>query len=111
MSAIEDIAAERQRQIRSEGWSPDHDDEHDGGELAAAAACYAGHAANTTAENVATAGLPPGEWPWDLNSWKPSTARRDLVKAGALIVAEIERLDRAAHTEAALERARQTCNS
>jgi hypothetical protein len=35
-------------------------------------------------------------WPWDLKWWKPTTPRRDLVKAAALIVAEIERLDRAA---------------
>ncbi|MEB3421767.1 hypothetical protein VK682_24660 [Salipiger manganoxidans] len=35
-------------------------------------------------------------WPWDRKWWKPTTPRRDLVKAGALIVAEIERLDRAA---------------
>jgi hypothetical protein len=28
--------------------------------------------------------------------WKPTNRRRDLVKAGALILAEIERLDRAA---------------
>ena len=33
-------------------------------------------------------------WPWSLDWWKPKDPRRDLVRAGALIVAEIERLDR-----------------
>lgn len=33
-------------------------------------------------------------WPWSREWWKPKNPRRDLVKAGALIVAEIERLDR-----------------
>ena len=31
-----------------------------------------------------------------LAKWQPTTSRRDLVKAGALVLAEIERLDRAA---------------
>lgn len=35
-------------------------------------------------------------WPWDESWWKPTTPRRDLVKAAALILAEIERLDRMA---------------
>lgn len=39
---------------------------------------------------------PPRNWPWHRVWWKPSTRRRNLVKAGALILAEIERLDRAA---------------
>jgi len=34
-------------------------------------------------------------WPWGKEWWKPSDRRRDLVKAGALIAAEIDRLDRA----------------
>lgn len=40
-AAIERIAAERTRQIEREGYTPEHDDTHDGGELALAAACYA----------------------------------------------------------------------
>ena len=38
--AIKDIEAERQRQKISEGWTPAHDDTHDGNEIALAAACY-----------------------------------------------------------------------
>lgn len=93
VSAIDDIAAERRRQVEAEGWTPDHDDEHGDGSLAAAAATYAFSAA--TADRF-LAHDPIGFWPWAAEWWKPSTPRRDLVKAGALIVAEIERIDRAA---------------
>lgn len=87
-SAVDEIAAERRRQIEVEGWTPEHDDQHIRGELAAAAACYAhfGWMARRA----------PTEWPWDAEWWKPKDRRRDLIRGGALIVAEIERLDRAA---------------
>lgn len=84
------IAVERQRQTDVEGWTPEHDNEHELGELATAAACYA---------------LPDiyeEWWPWAPTWWKPSGEYegagriRDLVKAGALIAAEIDRLQREA---------------
>lgn len=78
--ALSDIAAERRRQIEVEGWTPEHDDAYVHRDLAKAAACYAtGHV---------------DRWPWSLKWWKPSNYRRSLVKAGAIILAEIERLDR-----------------
>lgn len=91
MPAIDDIAAERQRQIDAEGWTPEHDDEHTDGALAKAAACYAAPRMHAD-PRIAT----PIGWPgdWDFKWWRPTDRRRDLVKAGALIVAEIERLDR-----------------
>jgi hypothetical protein len=90
MTAIEEIAAERKRQVEQEGWAPEHDDEHGGGELAKAAACYAlGH---HTVSNIG--GDRIHIWPWENWAWKPTTPRRNLVKAAALIVAEVERLDR-----------------
>jgi len=89
MSALDDIAAERKRQIEVEGWSVEHDDRHDCGEMADAAAVYAMQPSfricNHMLDNL---------WPWSREWWKPANRRRDLVKAGALIVAEIERLDR-----------------
>jgi hypothetical protein len=85
--AVLDVAAERRRQVEAEGWTPEHDDEHGAGEMAAAAACYALNAAGCGCEVARN-------WPWDGSWWKPTTSRRDLVKAGALILAEIERLDR-----------------
>jgi hypothetical protein len=86
--ALLDIANERQRQQMVEGWTPEHDDAHDSGEMARAAVCYA-DPLNESREN------PPPKWPWDARWWKPKDRRRDLVRAAALIVAEIERLDRA----------------
>ncbi len=87
MNVIDEIAAERKRQIDAEGWTPEHDDEHDEGELAIAASCYA--------SPVFPEGWQvPFAWPWDRKWWKPKSRRRDLIRAAALIVAEIERLDR-----------------
>jgi len=82
--AATDVLAERQRQVEAEGWTIEHDDQHRNGELATAAACYA-----------EPKGLYNFAWPWDREWWKPKDRRRDLVRAGALILAEIERLDRA----------------
>ncbi|HGM7497109.1 TPA: hypothetical protein ACKQGL_000990 [Pseudomonas aeruginosa] len=89
-----DVRAERRRQVEAEGWTPEHDDAHSHGQMARAAACYA--LAGSSAPNDGTAALLVSlAWPWDEQWWKPSTARRDLVKACALALAEIERLDRA----------------
>lgn len=93
-----DVQAERRRQVEAEGWTPEHDDEHSHGQMARAAACYA--LAGSSAPNDGTAALLVSlAWPWDEQWWKPSTARRDLVKACALALAEIERLDRATATQ------------
>ena len=63
--------------------------------MARAAACYA--LAGSSAPNDGTAALLVSlAWPWDEQWWKPTTVRRDLVKACALALAEIERLDRTA---------------
>ena len=89
--AWEDIGKERLRQIDREGFSPESDDGYLDGELLRAAACYL--------LNLVVPKSPhrwPGLWPWPSLWWKPTNPRRDLVKAGALILAEIERLDRAA---------------
>ncbi|HEY2455194.1 MAG TPA: hypothetical protein VGI71_21755 [Scandinavium sp.] len=87
--ALLDVVAERRRQKSVEGWTPEHDDVYQNSELADAAACYAIHAHN---QGFST----PAHWPWSPDWWKQSGARRDLVKSGALVLAEIERLDRAA---------------
>lgn len=85
--AARDVLAERQRQISEEGWTTDHDDhEHLPGELALAAASY------VCADEDDP---PPAIWPWDCGWWKPKDRRRNLVRAGALILAEIELTDRA----------------
>jgi hypothetical protein len=86
--ATADVIAERRRQIQAEGWTPEHDDEHAGGELAQAAAYYALHSTGRFNDIRL--------WPWSPDWFKPTDRRRDLVKAAAMIIAEIERLDRAA---------------
>lgn len=91
-----DVIAERFRQVSREGWTAAHDDGHSHGELAKAAASYAYNAAEGDLGRRWNAGQPPVVWPWDRESWKPTDRRRDLVKAAALILAEIERLDRLA---------------
>jgi hypothetical protein len=82
-TAIEEIAAERQRQVNKEGWSAEHDDhEHGRGDLADAAACYAAthslfkaERRSGTAYATFTAYLPL--WPWADRWWKPTDRRRD----------------------------------
>lgn len=85
--AVSDVIAERRRQVDEEGCTPEHDDEHTFEELAAAAACYATACPSTPM---------PIDWPWDAKWWKPKDRRRNLVRAAALLLAEIERVDRAA---------------
>lgn len=88
-TGIELIATERKRQISKEGWTASHDDTHEYGELAIAATCYAINGQGS--ESL----LPPCDWPWEKKWWKPSPDQiRNLVKAGALIAAEIDRLQR-----------------
>ncbi len=97
MSSIDTVLAEvrakRVRQIGHHGYSFRHDDEHDRGELAMAAIPYI---------QAAWCQLTPDElqvyWPWEGDSFKPAptdTKRELLLNAAALLVAEIERLDRA----------------
>lgn len=92
-----DVLAERQRQISAEGWTPEHDDDHSFGELARAGAAYA--AQSLCAEDAELECDPPTWWPWDQTWWKPKSRRGMLVKAGALVLAELERLDRAARAQ------------
>ncbi|KAF1053091.1 MAG: hypothetical protein GAK34_01096 [Delftia tsuruhatensis] len=94
--AARDVLAERRRQIDVEGWTPEHDDEHRDGAMSIAAACY-------------TLAQLPGARPyafhtsylWTWTGWgaqwfKPRDRRHNLVKAAALNIAELERLDRVA---------------
>lgn len=101
-TGAEMIATERERQITQEGYGPGHDDLHENRDLAHAGAAYALHA-GTGKPGMWGRGTPgrddnpysPSDWPWEVWWWKPSTDPvRDLVKAGALIAAEIDRLQR-----------------
>jgi hypothetical protein len=123
MSGVDLIAAERRRQIEQEGWTPEHDNEHDDASLALAAICYAAPQRIYVIDLLATGFRVRDPWP---RSWAeyhdkrftcqesqklPSNVPPDpetythqerisfLVKAGALIAAEIDRLERKAAAE------------
>lgn len=91
-----DVISERERQQKVEGYTLKHDDEHDLFELARAGACFAMLAAGYHPVNAPIRRL----WPFPGELPKPSDVRRrDLIKAAATIIADIERLDRAAARE------------
>ena len=91
------VIAERRRQVDAEGFAIEHDDEHDAGVLASAAAAYALAAADalhpfSQGDGGYRASSPPDMWPWAPAWWKPSTPRRALEKAAALLLAELDRM-------------------
>ena len=90
MTGLELIALERQRQINVEVWTPEHDAGHDDEAIAKAAAVYA----TPAADRRMTSGQEPELWPWEPEWYKPTPDDRirELAKAGALIAAEIDRL-------------------
>lgn len=91
-TGIEVIAAERERQINEEGWTACHDDRYTLGQLAKAATCYLYKNDD---------GKPFWFWPFQMCWWKPTPDDRikELAKAGALIAAEIDRLQRLQQSE------------
>lgn len=102
--ATNDVLEERKRQVNTEGWTESHDDQHGDRSLALASACYVKHYVGRSwvleafldgAERYQADEIPD-DWPgsWHENWWKPKNPRRDLVRAAALLIAEIERLDR-----------------
>jgi hypothetical protein len=98
-TGIELIAEERKRQIEKEGYSALHDSNHKPSESIRAAEAYI-EAATINADGREDKVLleyykaEKGQncWPWGMVTFKPTTAKRDLVKAGALIAAAIDRL-------------------
>lgn len=88
---IREAAQERVRQLELERRSHDHDDQHEDGELAKAAASYAMPPVDFGADTHSS----PAFWPFELDAFKPGPGRqRDLVKAMALLMAEWDRLER-----------------
>ena len=83
-SGSELIREERLRQITKEGWTQEHDKEHDVWEFVKAAQAYL---MVYDADIVRT-----GVWPWSGGFFKPKNTLKDLVRAGALIAAAIDRL-------------------
>lgn len=95
--AMQMIDEERRRQV-AKGFSIGHDDGLTMGQLAHVAACYAAGSTKVTAQGQQkTTALWPSAWESQLLT--APTRLRQLVIAGALIVAEIERLQRARPAE------------
>lgn len=102
-TGLELIIAERERQITQEGWTPEHDDKHSPFAMAIAGACYI---LDFKASTILCTHHRDGDyilndaidllWPWDGEWWKPTPNDpvRQLTKAGALIAAEVDRIQR-----------------
>lgn len=100
------IADERQRQVDAEGYNAENDADYKAGELANAALAYV----EVAAMDLAAGGrshiamrAPPACWPWHRLWWKPRDARRDLVRAGALIAAQLDVIDSASDAAPGVE--------
>lgn len=79
------IAAERARQLIKLGFDDTHDTQHTDDELSWAAIAYATDATRQDGDADACG------WPWNVADWKPRGPITDLVRAGALLAAEIDR--------------------
>jgi hypothetical protein len=90
MTGAELITAERQREIEVEGFTLQHDMEHQDDELLHAAHCYLN--AKRLRDVFSSEDEVPLRWPWEDEWWKPTPFNhiRELVKAGALIAAHID---------------------
>jgi len=98
-TGVEIIAEERKRQMEEEGLTAEQGDQLQGGQLAGAAACYAWVHANYMGKWAWR--LVMALWPWPHEMWRPQDPISDLAKAGALIAAEIDRLQRRQSAEEA----------
>ena len=80
---LDEIKKEREKQIFKNGYTHSHDDEHTDGSIADAAAHYA----SSTKSDL---------YPWDqkFNSKEKNTRERQLIIAGSLNLAELERIAR-----------------
>ena len=76
-----EVAREREHQVRDNYFTSGHDDQWTRGELVHAACCYAGMSLDV--------------WPWPEEWFKSKGYRQDLIRALGLLVAEVERYDRA----------------
>jgi hypothetical protein len=96
-TGIDFIKEERERQLNVEGWSSEHDDKYLSDELARAAATYAIPInAQYIFDGAFGINYRGTLWPFDKSWYKPSPEDRikELSKSGALIAAEIDRLNR-----------------
>lgn len=86
MKNLQLVSDERDRQIITEGYDVQHDRNHHKNDLAYAAIAYALHA-------VGRARLAQDIWPFSPSSYKPKNRETDLIRAAALIIAELDRTE------------------
>lgn len=91
-----DVLAERARHRRMEGYNDAHDDAQTDFTLTAGALAYALDAYKRGTTGRGFDDRPPEYWPWEAEDWRPKELRRNLVNGASMLIAEIERLDRAA---------------
>lgn len=91
---IADVVMELDRQ-RERGFSQKRDDAHTKGDLARAGGVYALWCYAAALESHILMYM----WPWGRDYFKPKGVRRDLVRAAALIIAEIQKIDRDTETK------------
>ncbi len=99
MAVFDDVGAAYQKQLDNEMTDGIDDDM----QCALAAAAYAEHAAiwaDTTVDLQRYRAAGPNQlWPWSTQNWSPQSPRADLVRAAALIISQIEKIDRAENPE------------
>ena len=94
------MAEERLQHYSREGHTNDGDDKYDDFQLTFAAICYAEQATDPPNLRQFNRKDIPLHWPWHESSWKPAKGdsieerQRELAKAGSLIAAEYDRLER-----------------
>lgn len=97
LKGINDVSEERLRQITEEGFNSERDDTYLPGTLGSAGASYALAAVAQLIygpDSEKEVSRAPDYWPWGQDTWNPVDPRRNLVKAAALLIAEIDRIDR-----------------
>lgn len=90
---VVDMLMERERQVAQEGFQPERDDGYTDGQLLKAAAVYLLRSAGLALLRVRNL------WPWPIEWLKADDKYRNLVKAGALVIAEAERRERSERME------------
>ena len=89
--ALSDVLDERIKQIEKFGFDAEHDDANLFFSMSNVGALYALYASSLNNGTIFEAAWPSN---WDISWWKPESQRTNLVKAAALILAEIEAIDR-----------------
>jgi hypothetical protein len=92
-AGLVDTLAERLSQIEEHGFDQIHDLGHHPGQLAAASASYLNAAIDQLNGRNDVEPVDPATWPWEREAWRPGDARANIVKALAIGLAVLDRMD------------------